>query len=96
MTIELKTHELKTLTKYFDAILSGEKTFEIRKNDRDFRVGDTLILHDWVVSREHGDYYSGGFVVAKVSYITDYMQQPDYVVMGINVERSQGGWMYRE
>lgn len=29
-------HELKIYPKYFDAILSGEKTFEIRRNDRGF------------------------------------------------------------
>lgn len=41
------THELKTLPKYFDAVLEGRKTFDIRKNDRSFAVGDNLRLIEW-------------------------------------------------
>ena len=37
-------HELKTLPKYFKAVVKGDKTFEVRKDDRDFQVGDKLIL----------------------------------------------------
>jgi ASC-1-like (ASCH) protein len=41
---ETKTHTLKTWPDFFDAVASGEKTFEIRKNDRGFQKGDKLIL----------------------------------------------------
>lgn len=37
-------HELKTDPEVFDAVASGEKTFEIRFDDRGFKVGDTLHL----------------------------------------------------
>jgi ASC-1-like (ASCH) protein len=37
-------HELKTDPEPFDAVSRGEKTFEIRKDDRGFKVGDTLLL----------------------------------------------------
>lgn len=37
-------HELKTDPIVFDAVASGAKTHEIRLNDRDFQVGDHLLL----------------------------------------------------
>lgn len=30
----MKTHEIKLRLEFCDAVLNGEKTFEIRKNDR--------------------------------------------------------------
>jgi hypothetical protein len=44
----MKKHELKTWPKYFKAVQKGEKTFELRKNDRDFKKGDILILREFV------------------------------------------------
>lgn len=38
----MKIHELKIKQGYFEAIESGEKTFEIRKDDRDYEVGDLI------------------------------------------------------
>ena len=40
----MKIHELKLDTEFFDDVKSGKKNFEIRKNDRNFEVGDTLFL----------------------------------------------------
>ena len=37
-------HELKIWNEYFEEVFMGYKTFEVRKNDRDFKKGDTLIL----------------------------------------------------
>ena len=52
------SHALKTLPIYFDAALRGDKTFEVRKNDRDFQTGDTLILKEWDPTRvEPYDYF---------------------------------------
>ncbi|MHB1086123.1 MAG: DUF3850 domain-containing protein [Minisyncoccota bacterium] len=37
-------HKLKTLARYYEAVERGEKTFEVRRNDRAFQTGDILIL----------------------------------------------------
>lgn len=72
-----KVHELKITPEYFEAVFMGTKTFEIRKNDRGFKVGDMLILKEWNGS------YTGKKLARKVTYITDYQQKPGYVVMAI-------------
>jgi len=41
------THDLKCWPGPFAAVASGLKTFEIRKDDRPYAVGDTLILREW-------------------------------------------------
>lgn len=35
-------HNLNLRIEYCDVVLNGIKTFEIRKNDRDFQVGDII------------------------------------------------------
>ena len=77
-------HELKIKPEYFAAVVSGDKTFEIRNNaDRNFQVGDTLRLKAW-----DGE-FTGDFVEKVVSYITDFEQKPGYVVLGLANKREQ-------
>ena len=38
----MKLHELKIKREYYEAILFGKKTFELRKNDRDYQAGDLI------------------------------------------------------
>ena len=40
-------HELKTWPEYFEMIKQGCKTFEIRRDDRDYKTGDTLVLLEY-------------------------------------------------
>jgi ASC-1-like (ASCH) protein len=42
------THALKIEIDYFEEIQSGKKTFEVRRHDRPFEEGDTIILQEWV------------------------------------------------
>ena len=87
----MKTHELKILPEYFEAVISGRKQFEIRKNDRDYKVGDQLILRECEVYLKQdlsgltrqAFSYTGDSYKAKITYITDYMQRDGYVVLGI-------------
>ncbi|MCI5219743.1 MAG: DUF3850 domain-containing protein [Candidatus Electrothrix sp. LOE2] len=40
------THELKILPEYFEVADSMLKPFEIRENDRDYTVGDFVVLKE--------------------------------------------------
>lgn len=60
-------HELKCWPEYFGAILSGSKTFDIRKgNDRDYKVGDELKLREWDPKLSE---YTGAFLIRYVTYV---------------------------
>lgn len=40
-------HLLKVVPPYFDALVSGAKTFEVRRNDRAYQRGDIMHLREW-------------------------------------------------
>lgn len=42
-----REHHLKVVDPYYRPLATDEKTFEVRKDDRDFQVGDVLHLHWW-------------------------------------------------
>lgn len=60
------THDLKIWPEYFIAILVGAKTFEIRNNDRNFKVKDILHLHEWDPKTEK---YTGQAMKMQVKYV---------------------------
>lgn len=43
----MKLHKLKILPKYYERVISGEKRFEIRKDDRNFKIGDLIKLEEF-------------------------------------------------
>lgn len=89
-------HELKTWPPYFEEVLNGNKTFEVRKNDRGFKVGDTLVLKEWnpngyssVSPNEMTGAYTGREVKRQISYILEGGYRPyfglhhDYDILGL-------------
>lgn len=62
----MKKHKLKTWPLYFIAVWEGSKKFEVRKNDRNFEVGDYLILREY---NPNTDKYSGREVLVIVTYM---------------------------
>jgi hypothetical protein len=76
---EYKIHHLKIKPEFFVAVRDNKKTFEIRKNDRNFKVGDILNLREFV-----GE-FTGRETFRKVMFITDYMQKENYVVLGMEI-----------
>ncbi len=84
-----KTHELKCWPDPFDAMWRGVKPFEIRVNDRDFQVGDTLHLKEWVPDRAE---YTGRFIYTKVTYMTqgDWGLPENVCVLGTQIAPRRG------
>lgn len=60
-----RVHELKILPEYYNAVRSGEKKFELRRDDRGFAVGDRLHLRKW--NPEGG--YTGEVIMTDITYI---------------------------
>ena len=81
------THNLKILPPYYDASAAGLKTFEIRLDDRGYKIGDILHLQEW-----SGTAYTGRSHCMQVTYILrDKPYVPDgYVCMGVIPIRSYG------
>lgn len=65
----MKIHELKVWKTYYKPLLSGHKKFEVRKNDRDFKVGDILILRPFDEKKQ--EYTTQGEFYFNVTYILD-------------------------
>lgn len=74
-------HGLKITPNYFEKVVSKEKSFEIRYNDRNFQVGDILKLMEYTDGS-----YTGRFVYVKVTYILRDFEglQPNFV--GFSIE----------
>jgi hypothetical protein len=80
---EAATHELKVWPEFWRELADGSKTFEIRRNDRGYDVGDTLHLREY---DPRTGKYSGRELTRTVTYITDFEQQDGYVVLAIERE----------
>jgi hypothetical protein len=79
-------HYLKTWPNYFDAVVDGTKTFEVRINDRDYKVGDVLHLQEYNLGRDAP--YTGRSIEVIVTYLLEHESwalQPRMVVMAIKL-----------
>lgn len=56
-----QVHDLKCWPPCWEAIATGRKTCDLRKNDRGYRVGDLLILREWIPDNWLEDDTPGGF-----------------------------------
>lgn len=75
------THELKIMPEFYNAVIENKKKFEIRKNDRNFQVGDNVVLREF--SESAG--YSGRYALGTILYITDYNQKEEYIVFSFQL-----------
>lgn len=91
----MRTHDLKTWPSYFEAIRRGDKRFEIRKNDRDFAIGDVLNLREYDPGKEVtiDDWrYTGRSLLCEVRHVIyggQFGIEPGHCVMSIHVTDDQ-------
>ncbi len=56
----------KLWPKYFDAVVSGKKKYELRVNDFDIEEGDMLLLEEW---DPETNTYTGRSIEKRVTYV---------------------------
>ncbi len=64
--VEMMRIEKKTWPDFFQKILDGEKTFELRLADFECKIGDILVLREWDPEKKE---YTGRQVEKKVTYV---------------------------
>jgi hypothetical protein len=76
-------HKIKVHPQFWDALCSGDKRFELRRNDRAYKVGDKLTLCYYDPSYGH----SGKERMALVTYVLMPEDcpglMPGYCILGI-------------
>ncbi|MFP7277315.1 DUF3850 domain-containing protein [Bacillus paralicheniformis] len=75
-------HSLKIKQEFFAPVIQKIKTFEIRKNDRNFCIGDQIILNEW---NEDINRFTGRKIKGEITYITDYEQKENYIVFSFKL-----------
>lgn len=70
-------HKLKIQKKYAIAKLEGVKPFEIRYDDRCFKVGD-IVSYEVLDDKELNEHFR--YLLYEIVYISDYEQKKGYVV----------------
>lgn len=77
------THALKTWPLFFKSVKDGTKQFELRKNDRQFKLGDTLLLQEYNPQEKK---YTGEEWEGTIIYVfsdESFGLKKGYVLLGI-------------
>jgi hypothetical protein len=79
-----QVHELKSWPFYFQPVADRVKTFEVRKNDRGFKLRDRLWLREWDPAKKE---YTGESLVVEVTHLLTHHDglAAGYVCMSITV-----------
>ena len=79
-----KVIKKKILPEYFRYVRRREKTFELRKDDSDYQVGDVLVLQEWNAEKQE---YTGCRVTREITYILrdapEYGLQEGYCILAM-------------
>lgn len=77
-------HQLKCWEPFFADVVSGAKSFEVRRNDRKFAVGDLIDLCETSCGRETGRSFRVVVTyVLPAHSVPESALEPGFVVLGI-------------
>lgn len=77
-----KTHYIKCEERFFKEVETGQKTFEVRKNDRDYREGDDIVLREY--DKELRELTGRELRVNIIYFLDNYPGiEPGYCILGI-------------
>jgi hypothetical protein len=85
----MATHELKSWPDQFQAMWTGLKRDEFRRDDRGYQLGDQLELREWDPARRQ---YTGFRLTARVTHLVrgpELEVPPGFVVLSIEVLGAQ-------
>ena len=88
-TEKIKIHTLKTVQPYYGRVLSGQKTFDLRLNDRDFQTGDKALLVEY---DSENNTFSGKQSEVEITYVLREFKgiEKNYCVFGFKVIKHWG------
>lgn len=77
---EKKVHDVKLGATFFDDVKTGRKTFELRKNDREYKEGDTIVMHECKDGTT-----TGRTIEKKIVYMLEDFTglEDDYCILGL-------------
>ena len=79
-------HHLKCETEYYQAIERKEKMFEVRKNDRNFKIGDMIYLKETMkITAEETGREQGPFEITFIIHGGIFGIHKDYCVMQLQI-----------
>lgn len=76
-------HDLKLAPEHFVRVQDRSKTFEIRKNDKGYEVGQVVLLREFDQAKPEGLQYSGRAVAARIGHISTFSQREGYIVFSL-------------
>ena len=80
----MNLHEIKIREEFADAVLRGEKNFEIRENDRGYQKGDLVRFKVVDKTGERKFYHTLNDVFFEITYVlSGWGLKENYVVFGI-------------
>lgn len=79
--MERAKHYLKTWPEVFEKVKSGEKSFEVRKNDRDYRVNDLVKLQEFSLQDGYSKRETTWFEIVYILHGGQFGIDEGYVVM---------------